>query len=125
MSADPRDRAAEPFCYLTTTGRVSGRPHEIEIWFAFAPDPAGRTLYMLAGGGERADWVKNLRREPAVAIRLGGATYPATARVLVAATAEDVLARRMLCAKYQGWRVGQPLSDWGRTALPVAFDLAG
>ena len=21
-------------CYLTTTGRITGRPHEIEIWFA-------------------------------------------------------------------------------------------
>lgn len=25
--------ANEDFCYMTTTGRVSGRPHEIEIWF--------------------------------------------------------------------------------------------
>src|SRR5690606_17915662 len=25
--------AAEPYCYLTTTGRVTGRPHTIEIWF--------------------------------------------------------------------------------------------
>jgi hypothetical protein len=28
------DPGAEPFCYLTTVGRVSGRPHTIEIWFA-------------------------------------------------------------------------------------------
>jgi hypothetical protein len=25
--------AKEDFCYVTTKGRVSGRPHEIEIWF--------------------------------------------------------------------------------------------
>jgi hypothetical protein len=48
--------AGEPYCYLTTTGRVSGRPHQIEIWFAID----GGTLYMLSGGGERSDWVKNL-----------------------------------------------------------------
>ena len=42
--ADPREHAAEQYCYLTTTGRVSGRPHEIEIWFAVGPDAASRTL---------------------------------------------------------------------------------
>lgn len=26
--------AAESVAYLTTTGRVSGKPHAIEIWFA-------------------------------------------------------------------------------------------
>ncbi len=25
--------ATENYCYLTTIGRVSGNPHEIEIWF--------------------------------------------------------------------------------------------
>ncbi len=123
--ADPREHAAEQYCFLTTTGRVSGRPHEIEIWFAFGSDAAGRTLHMLAGGGDRADWVKNLRRHPAVSIRIGGDTYRATARVVAPDTPEDVLARRLLCAKYQGWRAGQPLSEWGRTALPVTFDLEG
>ena len=27
------DLAAEQFCYLTTTGRTSGEPRTIEIWF--------------------------------------------------------------------------------------------
>ncbi len=39
----------DDFCYLTTRGRVSGRPHEIEIWFALE----GRTLYLLSGGDAR------------------------------------------------------------------------
>ena len=26
--------AADDYCYLTTTGRRSGRPHRIEIWYA-------------------------------------------------------------------------------------------
>src|SRR5919198_4125925 len=41
------------YAYLTTTGRVTGRPHEIEIWFALH---AG-TVYVLSGGGDRSDWV--------------------------------------------------------------------
>lgn len=118
MPTNPRDHAAEQFCYLTTTGRVSGAP------FAFAPDPANPILYLLAGGGERADWVKNLRRDPAVAIRLDGETYAAAGRVVAPGTAEDGSARCLRCAKYQGWREGQPLSAWGRTALSVACELA-
>lgn len=121
---DPRAHDAEPFCYLTTTGRVTGRQHEIEIWFAFPPDPASTTFYLLAGGGDHSDWVRNLRHTPAVSVRLAGATWAGTARVVPPATAEDALARRLLCAKYQGWREGQPLSEWGRTALPVAVALA-
>ena len=27
----------DDFCYLTTRGRVTGAPHEIEIWFALDP----------------------------------------------------------------------------------------
>jgi hypothetical protein len=46
------------FCYLTTTGRVTGQPRTIEIWFALH----GRILYMLAGGGRNAQWVQNLVR---------------------------------------------------------------
>ena len=54
--------AGDDFCHLTTRGRVSGRPHEIEIWFALDDG----TLYLLSGGGERSDWVRNLRTEPSV-----------------------------------------------------------
>ena len=46
------------FCYLVTMGRVTGRPHEIEIWSA----ADGDTLYLLAGAGARSDWVRNLAR---------------------------------------------------------------
>ncbi|HYM14238.1 MAG TPA: hypothetical protein VEZ14_01605 [Dehalococcoidia bacterium] len=36
--------AAKDYCYVTTVGRVTGRPHTVEIWFA----TAGPTLYVLA-----------------------------------------------------------------------------
>lgn len=113
----------EQFCYLTTTGRKTGRPHEIEIWFAFPPDPISTTLYLMAGGRDRSNWVKNLIQTPAVAIRFAGGTWAGTARLIAPNTDEDTLARHLLCAKYQHWREGQPLSDWGQTALPVAVTL--
>jgi deazaflavin-dependent oxidoreductase (nitroreductase family) len=117
------ERADEQFCYLTTTGRVSGRPHTIEIWFA----RRGTTLYLLSGGGDRADWVRNLRRRPAVVVRIGRRQAEALsgrARVLDPGTPEDELARDLLVEKYQP-SYGGDLSGWRRSSLPVAVDLEG
>jgi deazaflavin-dependent oxidoreductase (nitroreductase family) len=116
----PFERLAdESFAYLTTTGRVTGKAHTIEIWFAIE----GGTLFMLSGGGDRADWVKNIRKDPDVRIRVGTRTVGAKARIVRAGTKEDERARQLLAAKYQGWREGRPLSGWARTSLPVAVDL--
>jgi deazaflavin-dependent oxidoreductase (nitroreductase family) len=109
--------ATEPFCYLTTTGRGSGRPHTIEIWFA----RHGARVYLLSGGGERSDWVKNLQQEPAVQVRIGTRWFTGRARVVDAAE-EDELARRMLTNKYQPGYAGD-LRGWREASLPVAVDL--
>lgn len=117
--------AGEQYCYLTTTGRVSGEPREIEIWF----DIADSTLYMLSGSGSeagrpKAHWVRNLLMDPAVTVRIAGETFAARARLVEAGSAEDALARRLLVQKYQP-TYASDLTNWGRTALPVAVDLAG
>ncbi len=122
----PTDPAAHrdlPFTYLTTTGRVTGNSHTVEIWFALDPHDAAR-LYMLAGGGRKTDWVRNLARNPAVTLKLGDILYPATAAALAPDDATDATARRLLVEKYAK---AHELDDWGRTALPVVFvlDVAG
>ena len=114
--------AAEDYCYLTTTGRVSGTPHTIEIWFGLPAD--GRALYLLSGGGDRSDWVKNLVAEGAVTVRIGSrdaSELPARARV-VGPGDEDDEARRLLASKYQGWDGSKAMSSWARTALCVAVE---
>src|SRR4249919_2907514 len=92
--ADPADLA---FCYLTTMGRASGRPHRIEIWFALH----GGTVYLLSGGRDRSDWVRNLIATPEVQLEIGGETRATTARVVEPDTEEDALARRLLVEKYR------------------------
>lgn len=109
--------AEESFCYLTTTGRVSGRPHEIEIWFT----ADGDTLYMLAGAGDRSDWVRNLRAEPTVAVCVRDTAYDATARV-IEDPVEERRARTLVFDKYQPRNNGN-LEGWRESALPVAIDL--
>lgn len=111
----------ESFCYVTTRGRRTGRPHTIEIWFGTED---GRTLYLLSGGGHGSDWVRNVRADPSVTVRIGpsGEALAATAR-LVDDPDEEALARRLLASKYQGWSEGGRMSSWARTALPVALGL--
>lgn len=104
--------------YLTTTGRVSGRPYTIEIWFALH----GQTLSMLSGARDQADWVKNALRSPMVQVRINQTVFSGQARV-VSESEEDALARSLVTNKYIP-RSSDDLGDWSRTALPVAVDLS-
>ncbi len=107
----------ESFCYVTTVGRRTGRPHVIEIWFGIRRG----TLYLLSGGGLASDWVRNLVEEPRVHVRIGTDQFIGRARIVDDAE-EDADARRLLAAKYQGWHEGQTMSRWAATALPVAIE---
>jgi deazaflavin-dependent oxidoreductase (nitroreductase family) len=109
----------EDVCYLTTIGRKSGKPHDIEIWFGIR----NSTLYLLSGGGESADWVKNIRTDPRVRVRINSQSASLKARLVRPATTEEAAARELVDEKYMGWRKGKKLSSWARGALPVAIDL--
>lgn len=106
--------ADDSVCLLQTTGRTTGRPRTIEIWFA----TDGERVYLLAGGRHHAHWVRNLIANPRVRVRIGGVTLAGTARVIEGEEREG-LARRMLGAKYQGWSEGRSLSSWAAGSLPV------
>jgi deazaflavin-dependent oxidoreductase (nitroreductase family) len=118
--ADLRDLVAEANCYLTTTGRRTGRPHTIEIWFAAGANP--QTLYLLAGNGDRSDWVRNILRYPEVTVRIGALIFQGQGRV-VDDPAEERLARQVVVKKYYG-RDTVATTGWEATALPVALDLS-
>ena len=109
----------EDYCYLTTTGRKSGLPREIEIWFGIN----GNTLYLLSGGGDQSQWVKNLLANPNVTVRIAKHSFNGVARI-VSEEKQETMARHLLAGKYQGWKEGKPLSDWGRTALVIGIDLS-
>jgi deazaflavin-dependent oxidoreductase (nitroreductase family) len=101
-----QDYSKEQFVYLTTTGRKTGLPREIEIWFV----ERDGCLYILAERGRNANWVRNILANPFVSVRLGGRRWRATGRVVEpdtdSALHSDVqdLAR----TKY-GWGEGMPV----------------
>lgn len=58
---------SECFLYLTTTGRSTGQPREIEIWFV---EHEGRH-YLIAQNREDAQWVKNLQADAKISFTVG------------------------------------------------------
>jgi deazaflavin-dependent oxidoreductase (nitroreductase family) len=93
----------EPYLYLTTVGRKSGNDHEIEIWFV----ALGGAYYLISEKRERADWVRNLRKEPRVRFRVGAASFIGRARALDGAGDAELVARveELFDEKY-GWSAG-------------------
>lgn len=95
--------AEETYLYLTTSGRRTGTPRTVEIWFT---RDAGR-FYVISELGERSHWVRNIRQDPRVAVRVGAERLRATARILDGSA--DTARRRRVAAlseaKY-GWGDG-------------------
>lgn len=76
--ASIQDVADQHVLYLTTIGRRTGLPREIEIWFVVCC----RRFYLFAETGEAAGWVKNIKRNLNVTVQIGEWQIGATARVL-------------------------------------------
>jgi hypothetical protein len=71
------------------------------------------TLYAVAALGERSDWLRNVRKEPRVRVKVGGTTQAAVAREIV-----DVDERRSAEEQYidQVDRydyIDYPMLEWG------------
>jgi deazaflavin-dependent oxidoreductase (nitroreductase family) len=107
----------EQFCHVRTTGRRTGQVHEIEIWFT----AIGDSWYLISGGGDRSDWVKNLQAEPAATVRVGDEQSAVRARAPMAHDAERAAAVTRLHAKYAG-QVSGSEDDWQRGSFIVALD---
>jgi deazaflavin-dependent oxidoreductase (nitroreductase family) len=97
---------SEQFLYLTTTGRNSGLPREIEIWFV----EVGGKYYILAEKFHEANWVRNIEKNPRVRVRVGDRSFEATARALDRERDADAwkMAQDLEREKY-GWGDGLPV----------------
>lgn len=99
---------------ITTTGRRTGQPRRIEIWFH---NLDGR-IYITGTPGRRA-WYANLRANPSFTFHLKGSTQadlPATARIIDARPERrDVFARVTAnldrSQDLEAWVAGSPLVE--------------
>jgi deazaflavin-dependent oxidoreductase (nitroreductase family) len=97
------ERTEIQYLYLTTTGRRTSLPRTIEIWFT---ERDGR-FYLIAEHGERANWVRNLRANPRVEVRVGELQLTGTARIVdEEREAELALAVKALSDAKYGWSNG-------------------
>jgi deazaflavin-dependent oxidoreductase (nitroreductase family) len=112
MSSSSESLADEQVLHVTTTGRVTGRPREIEIWFILCREK----FYLFAELSEAAGWVKNIRRNPEVTVRIGEREVDAAAKVL------DYRSDRRLWDEVQA--IAKRKYGWG-DGLPVELSPVG
>ena len=101
-----KNSSDEQYLYLTTTGRVTGKLREIEIWFVESESK----LYILAEHFHEAQWVRNIQRNPRVGVRVRGSEFDAIARVLdPEGDREAWRTAQQRARKKYGWGEGLPV----------------
>jgi deazaflavin-dependent oxidoreductase (nitroreductase family) len=92
----------EQYLYLTTRGRSSGLPREIEIWFTHRD---GR-FYLIAEY-PTSQWIRNLQAHPEAQVRVAGETFTIRARIISPETESDLHdAIADLSRQKYGWAEG-------------------
>ena len=77
MSSDALQNGQALFLYLTTRGRRSGVPREIEIWYT-----RHKGRYYVIAEHDDAHWVQNLVAHPMVSFRVDESRFEGKARII-------------------------------------------
>ena len=107
----------EKFAYLTTAGRNTGKPHTVELWFAFAD---GRIF--LSHEGKYTDWMKNIVHESSVRTRIGRLNLEANATVTKEGKLRE-LGKLSLYEKYYGPAPKTTIDDWFELSTIIELNL--
>jgi deazaflavin-dependent oxidoreductase (nitroreductase family) len=75
----------EQYLYLTTRGRKSGLPREIEVWFTYRD---GR-FYLIAEY-PTSNWLQNVQVDPNAQVRVGEKNFAVRARLISPETEPDL-----------------------------------
>jgi deazaflavin-dependent oxidoreductase (nitroreductase family) len=103
---------------LTHSGRKTGKPHEVTIWFVLHDDK----LYIGTANVNR-QWVRNVQKTPKIRLSIGGETFEGDARFLT----ERAEHERAMSAIRQKYWMFRPLLAMGRflTAMGLMRDNTG
>ena len=96
----------EKYIHLTTLGRRTGKPHEVELWFAFSDGK----LY-LSHEGKHTDWMKNVAKNERVSVKIGSLKSDASAKILKEGRSRDI-GSRVLYEKYYQPAKKEVIDDW-------------
>ena len=105
-------------CRLTATGRKSGAPRTVTIWFALGPG----TVY-LTGGAERPQWCRNVAADPEVVVEIGRERLRGRARV-VEDEQEAADIRERFVGRYWMARISRLFGGYTQS-VPVVVDVEG
>jgi deazaflavin-dependent oxidoreductase (nitroreductase family) len=86
---------------ITTTGRRTGKPHTVPIWFAAGDD--GRIYLGTLKMGR--DWPKNVKKTPEIEIQIGDVRLRGRASIIEDAGKREGI-ERLLASKYLVARIG-------------------
>jgi deazaflavin-dependent oxidoreductase (nitroreductase family) len=101
----PTGEPETEYLYLTTRGRKTGLPREIEIWFTTRDGH-----YYVIAEYPTSHWVENLRATPQAQVRLGSIRFPARARFLSQENEPDLYREvQGLSREKYGWGEGLPV----------------
>lgn len=125
----------ERFVHLNHWGRKSGNLKET-VLEVIDQDKANRKVFSASGFGEKSQWFKNISANNSVFVTLKNTEYKATARVLSADEAKDVLLRYVKAhpksikgvARLCGYEMDgskQDVLEFSKIIKIVEFTLAG
>jgi deazaflavin-dependent oxidoreductase (nitroreductase family) len=97
---------------LETTGRVSGLPRRTPV----GGRRVGGSFWLVSEFGDRSQYVRNIRADPRVRVRLRGRWYPATAHLL---PDDDPVARLRALPRFNSAAV----RAFGAELLTIRVDL--
>ena len=98
---------------LTTTGRKTGKPHTVEVWFAIADG-----LVYLSHEGERTDWMKNIAENGQVEAKIGALTFKGGAKITEAGASRE-RGKKALYHKYYGPGKQEVIDDWFSLSMVI------
>jgi deazaflavin-dependent oxidoreductase (nitroreductase family) len=119
VESDLAKVASRKFIHLTTTGRKTGRPHTVELWFAL-----GDGKLFLSHEGEETDWMKNIKENGEVACEIGGRNFAGRGHYIDGQSDEAWKCKVALYEKYYGKAARDVIEDWFSLSKLLAIEVA-
>jgi deazaflavin-dependent oxidoreductase (nitroreductase family) len=94
------------YIYITTKGRRTGKPHTVQVWFAYADGK----IY-LSHEGAYTDWMKNLEKNEKVNGKIANMNFEAKAKIVGESNSREI-GKKALYEKYYKSASKAVIDDW-------------